>query len=244
MRGRSVYLRTRQTVWSTTILAMFALATVALLWPTPAWAHTRLVSTQPAADDTVDEPFETVLLVFSQAVSTEFAEVQVTDAAGNRVDEHPPVIDGERVEQAVATLEEHGEYTVEWRVVANDGHPLDGSFVFDYEGDLTAATEPEDDPRPEPDTQVTDPNLSTVPDDSTEPDEAIEPDGSEDLAGDGHDMADEEPETAAAPPAGGSGGGSLPLVLAALAIVLTAGAALYAVRAIRAWEPESPPQAG
>jgi methionine-rich copper-binding protein CopC len=240
-----VELSTRQTGWSITILAVFALATIALLWPSPAWAHTRLESTEPAADDTVDEPFETVLLVFSQAVSDEFAEVAVTDPAGNRLDEDTPVIDGARVEQAVAALEEQGEYTVEWRVVANDGHPLEGSFTFDYEGDLTAAVELEEDPVPEPDTPVTEPDPSTVPDETTAPDETTEPDDSEDLAGDERARtADEEPETAAAPPAGGSGGGSLPLLVAALAILLTSGAAVYAVRTIRGWEPESTPQPG
>jgi methionine-rich copper-binding protein CopC len=81
------------------VLAALMLGAAALLWPTPAWAHTRLQSSEPAADETVTEPFDTVLLVFSQAVSSDFAEVAVIDPSGNRIDDEAPIMDGARVEQ-------------------------------------------------------------------------------------------------------------------------------------------------
>jgi len=231
------------------VVVAFLLATVSLFWSSPAWAHTRLDATEPAADATVTEPFDSVVLIFSQAVSNEFAEVHVIDPADNRLDEEPPLMDGERVEQPLADLEEVGEYTVEWRVVANDGHPLEGTFSFVYDGELPEAATAADEPDPdasEPDPPQSEPEELLEPTDPTDGHEDEDTTAHEDDAAADDTVQDEE---LAAPPAaadGGSGpgGASLPLGIAGLLVVLTAGAAVYAMRAIRSWPPASDPQLG
>lgn len=236
--------RTRPTrigVTCRVLTAVFTLAAASLLWVAPAAAHTELSSSEPSADDTVTEPVHTVVLVFSQAVSPELAEVRVTDPDGNRLDDGAPMMEDERVEQALLGPEQIGEHTVEWRVIALDGHPVEGTFTFVYDGEQAAE---EAEPQAEPD----EPDAAATPTDpadgsageghapseehTTEPDDPEEH-GDEDAA----DMDDRE-EQAVAPPADDgarTSSANWPLGIAAIVIALTAGAAVHAVRTVRSW---------
>jgi copper resistance protein C len=120
----------------------------------PAAGHAALVGTDPPADATVAEPLDAVTLEFNEPV--ENARVQVADPAGNSVVDGDPVHDGERVIQPIQPPRETGEYSVAFRVTSADGHPIEGEFVFTYDGPLEAAhpelDEPEEpEPAPEPD---------------------------------------------------------------------------------------------
>jgi len=37
-------------------------------------------------------------------------------------------------------MTDQGDYTVSWRTVSADGHPIDGSYTFSYAGPILAAT--------------------------------------------------------------------------------------------------------
>lgn len=124
-------------------LLVATLTSVALLiLAAPATAHTRLVATEPEAGAAVEGELHAVVLHFNQAVNQTIAEVQVLAPDGTAVEEGPVVINQARVEQAVASLPATGDYTVAWRVVASDVHPLTGEFGFTYEGPITAAEPP------------------------------------------------------------------------------------------------------
>lgn len=240
-------------------------STSLLLWVSlPAWGHTRLESSEPAADDTVTEAFDAVLLVFNEAVSSEFAAVRVTDPAGDRVDVGPPEMAGERVEQPLGPVTEHGEYSVAWRVVAGDGHPLEGTFTFEYvpgsedvvesaDGEVEDTTAPgaEDSmasDAEDQDTMASDAEDHAAADLPTEDVDAAarrteaemsEEDGAEAEAPEetgAEDDAPEEGQDAAAAPPGPSAPGrsTWPLAVAAIVVCATAGALLDAVRAVRA----------
>ena len=108
-----------------------ALATL-LAGAAPAAAHAVLTATQPERGATVADSLDAVQLEFSEPVS--FAQVQVTGPQDTRVDDGTPVEGGTAVEQALAPVLEQGVYQVAFRVTSDDGHPVEGTFEFTYEG--------------------------------------------------------------------------------------------------------------
>ena len=95
----------------------------------PAAAHTQLIGTNPAANATLTASPSTVELTFNQNVQTTFAQVAVLDAAQGHLESGAPSVVGAVVSQPVAALPS-GAYTVSWRVVSADGHPVSGTYAF------------------------------------------------------------------------------------------------------------------
>ena len=115
-------------------LAGFALAAVALvLFAAPASAHATLESTTPEQGSEVTSAPSSVSLRFSEAVGIGARAVEVLDGAGRRVDDgaprHPDG-NGAVVEVAIPGSLPQGSYTVVWRVVSADSHPIAGTFSF------------------------------------------------------------------------------------------------------------------
>jgi hypothetical protein len=106
------------------VLALSLLALVAT-----ASAHTALVSASPAEGSTVTEQPGQVVLTFNEAVQGQFAQLAVADANGSSHQTGEPQASGATVTQAVGELPD-GIYTVSFRVVSADGHPVTGSYQF------------------------------------------------------------------------------------------------------------------
>lgn len=102
-----------------------ALASIA----TPAWAHASLVSSTPAAGERFGERPASVGLEFSEAMTTP-AYVVVTAPDGRRADEGEVRVEDRDVVVDLATGDLDGTYSVAFRVVSVDGHPVTGRFSF------------------------------------------------------------------------------------------------------------------
>lgn len=96
----------------------------------PALAHDELSSSNPPAGGTVETMPATVELIFSEVPSGLGAEVQILDDAGTNWAEGEPQIMNASAQQAVRAGAPAGEYTVNWRVVSSDSHPIEGTFAF------------------------------------------------------------------------------------------------------------------
>jgi copper resistance protein C len=95
----------------------------------PAWAHSRLLQSAPATSATVTAPVSEVTLTFNEHVHQQFSIVVVSGPGGvSYSDGHVQVVD-DVVHQKVYPLRS-GSYTVEWRVVSADTHPVQGTFGF------------------------------------------------------------------------------------------------------------------
>ena len=97
----------------------------------PASAHTELRSASPAKGSTVSSPTE-IVLTFNDPVR--LPQVVVTDAAGDRKVQGAARAVDNKVTQTVSDTLQPGTYTVGWRIVASDGHPLSGTYSFTVEG--------------------------------------------------------------------------------------------------------------
>ncbi|MFF0389802.1 FixH family protein [Kitasatospora sp. NPDC004615] len=100
---------------------------------TTASAHATLESTDPAQGSVVPTAPAAVTLRFSEGVSLSADSVRVLDPKGTAVDDgKPDHVDG-KAATARVTLRQglgNGTYTVAWRAVSEDSHPIGGAFTF------------------------------------------------------------------------------------------------------------------
>jgi len=126
------------------LAATLLAAVLVLLSPLSASAHDALVSSSPAADESVETvPAELTLTFSAKLIDGEGAtEVVVTDPDGASITEGTATVDGAIVTQPLQGSGPAGEYHVVWKVVSSDGHPTSGEYSFTVTvGDDGAATE-------------------------------------------------------------------------------------------------------
>jgi methionine-rich copper-binding protein CopC len=111
-------------------LLVLLLAALALLVASPAGAHDRLVGSTPADGATLVAVPTTVDLTYSDDILPTGVVVEVRDPAGANRAVGTPTVAGRRVSVAVDPAAPGGAYTVAWRVVSSDGHPIEGGFGF------------------------------------------------------------------------------------------------------------------
>ncbi|TKK83857.1 copper resistance protein CopC [Herbidospora galbida] len=116
---------------SSPIVAVLAVVAALLLPSAPAAAHTSLRSSDPAENTRVTA-LPRVTLEFSESVR--FPAVVLTGPDGERYENGKPRVDGRKVLQDVgpASALPSGAYTIAYRVVSRDGHPVEGEIPFTY----------------------------------------------------------------------------------------------------------------
>ena len=123
-----------------TLLAAF----LVLFSPLSASAHDALVSSSPAADESVETvPAELTLTFSAKLIDGEGAtEVVVTAPDGASITDGAATVEGAIVTQPLRGTGPAGEYHVIWKVVSSDGHPTSGEYSFTVTvGDDGASTE-------------------------------------------------------------------------------------------------------
>ncbi|MFJ8910859.1 copper resistance protein CopC [Amycolatopsis sp. NPDC102389] len=123
---------------------------MALAGAQPAMAHSVLVSSDPAKDSSFASAPAAVTLVFNEPLDRGFTELAVLGPDGtSHWEGGEPVVTGEKLSAPLRALGAAGVYTVKYRVVSADGHPVSGSvpFTLTTAGPGTAAA-----PKPRTDT--------------------------------------------------------------------------------------------
>jgi methionine-rich copper-binding protein CopC len=100
----------------------------------PASAHDELESSSPADGSAVSAGLIPIELTFAEAIMESpdgtGTAISVIGPDGNEfADSCIDGIDGGVITDSV-DLDKAGEYTVNWRTVSSDGHPVEGSFAF------------------------------------------------------------------------------------------------------------------
>ncbi len=112
-------------------LVVLALVGVALLLGAgTAFAHNVLVTSDPADGSSVATGPSRVTLTFDLPVQEGFAAITVIGPDGLRFQHGPAAVDSNVVSMAVNPLGPAGRYTIGYRVVSGDGHPVSGSVGF------------------------------------------------------------------------------------------------------------------
>ena len=97
----------------------------------PALAHTRLVSSSPAANATVSSP-RTITLTFNERVVPAFSKFELTMPAHDMAIPVETAVspDGKRIVGTVASPLMKGAYTITWTAAGADGHKMTGKVAF------------------------------------------------------------------------------------------------------------------
>ncbi|RAO07481.1 hypothetical protein MED15_00607 [Micromonospora noduli] len=110
--------------------AVLAVLVAVLIPGSPAWAHNSLRTATPARDATVPSTPTEVTLEFMQRLDPAFTTIVLTDAAKRKLPTGEPVVTGAKSTVQVTDALPNGTYTVAYRVVSVDGHPVQGSYPF------------------------------------------------------------------------------------------------------------------
>ncbi len=94
----------------------------------PATAHANLVESNPAGGSRIDTAPSEVTLTFSENVGNGF--VAVTAPSGRTVATSNVRTLDHVLSADVAASAERGRYTVAYRIVSADGHPISGEITF------------------------------------------------------------------------------------------------------------------
>ena len=137
--------------------------------------HASLLTSSPEDGAVLDVAPEDVRFTFSEELFAELIEVSVLDAAGDLVmateaEQTPPP--GTDVIVPWPSDLPPGEYSVAFRVVSADGHPVTGRITFSYAAVAESAEEPTAEPTTEPTPELFEETADPSPEEVTSADDA------------------------------------------------------------------------
>ena len=112
------------------VTACAAVCACLILGAAPVSAHAALIGTDPSDGARLDKAPTTVTLEFSEDVATP-AYVVITAPDGSRVKTGSVNVLDKTVTATMAPVDIKGTYSMSYRVVSADGHPVEGSTTFD-----------------------------------------------------------------------------------------------------------------
>ena len=113
------------------ITTLVALALVAVVGATAAWAHVGVASRSPRPGATVPKSLKTVKITFTGSIRR--GTLKVYNAAGTKVSNGTGGRDPRNIRRLVTSLKSGlraGRYTARWTCVAADGHAEHGYWRF------------------------------------------------------------------------------------------------------------------
>ncbi len=135
-----------RTAWIVGALLTIAVALLVRVNSTD--AHAEIERSEPAVNATVTEAPTTVVVYFSQEVSSDSTVLRVIDPSGQQVDLGDTTLDlydasRKRVTVSLAGGLAPGQYTVEWTSNSTeDGEIASGTFTFTLAGSATPSASP------------------------------------------------------------------------------------------------------
>lgn len=114
-------------------------AAAALIAGAPAaYAHDRLLSSDPAEGAVLNQAPTQAVLTFSADVEEVGTVVELQDDAGQAVAASTSTVQGADVTTALPGDLQGGDYTLVYRVTSSDGHPISGQVTFALSADTAA----------------------------------------------------------------------------------------------------------
>ncbi|MGH8879762.1 MAG: copper resistance CopC family protein [Stackebrandtia sp.] len=107
-------------------------AAALVLSVSPAYAHASLIDSDPSDGETLESAPDTVTLEFSEPLDAPSTHLGLVGPDGTEVPTGTPQVLDNAATLAVS-LPDPGTYTVSYRLVSQDGHPIDGSISFTTE---------------------------------------------------------------------------------------------------------------
>jgi len=101
----------------------------------PAFAHDELIGSNPKDGSSIPVAPTRITLYFEEPPAAGPTALTVAGPAGDSAVAGPPVISGSTVYAPLDAVTKSGHYTITFRIMSDDGHPVSGTLGFT----LTAA---------------------------------------------------------------------------------------------------------
>lgn len=112
------------------LLAAVLFASLALMFGSvPAQAHDQLIGSNPKQGAKLDKQPEWIELEYSGEIQDIGTEIRV-ERDGEDYSAGEITVEGRTVKSALPDDLKPGDYTIAWRVVSQDGHPISGKVEF------------------------------------------------------------------------------------------------------------------
>ncbi|MGH3724675.1 MAG: copper resistance CopC family protein [Mycobacterium sp.] len=114
----------------------FIVLALGLALPGVASAHAVKVSSDPAENAVLSGPPAQVSATFNEPLQKRFSAMTIIgpDGKSDQWQTGDPVISGAMISVGMKPGAPAGKYTVNYRVISEDGHPVDGSWPFTING--------------------------------------------------------------------------------------------------------------
>ncbi|MCU4965074.1 copper resistance CopC family protein, partial [Bacillus paranthracis] len=113
---------------------LFIVCVLIILIPKSASAHAYVVKSNPTENETLKKAPSVVKIEFDEDIQiSSFNTLYVRDTSGKRVDLKDAHIDKKNKKLLEAGLKENlknGLYSIQWKVISADGHPIQGVIPF------------------------------------------------------------------------------------------------------------------
>nr|WP_272902508.1 copper resistance CopC family protein [Brevibacterium daeguense] len=114
-----------------------------LMFAPAALAHDQLIASNPEDGSELEQQPDWLELEFSGEIQEMGAEIQVMENGERDVSAGEIAVEGATLTSALPDDLAPAEYSVIWRVVSSDGHPISGEFTFTLKDDSGAGGEVE-----------------------------------------------------------------------------------------------------
>ncbi|WP_280262992.1 copper resistance CopC family protein [Nocardia wallacei] len=109
----------------------------------PAGAHVALSGSDPADGARIEVLPARVSLTFNEEIQPSFAVLTVVAPDGAHLEQGGPAPEGRTLSTTIDAAGAAGRYTVAFRVISADGHPIQGTYNFELTRSATGAPSPE-----------------------------------------------------------------------------------------------------
>lgn len=95
-------------------------------------AHAYLKQSNPSVNTELETSPKNISLVFSEPIQPAFHHIEIFGEDGN-AELHESFIPEDDETKLIAKLKQDlgkGTYTIKWRVISSDGHPIEGTIPF------------------------------------------------------------------------------------------------------------------
>lgn len=153
------------------LVLIFALL---LLLPNTAMAHSKLQSSTPVADSTLDAVPGQIEMTFNTEIES-LSNFKLFNAAGEQVETGKATVSDDTMTGSLPPDLTNGVYTVKWTIIGSDSHSVEGEFSF-------TVNAPELSPSPSPEASPSPSEVSAEPSPTPEPAVSAEPEQAEDVS--------------------------------------------------------------
>jgi methionine-rich copper-binding protein CopC len=100
-----------------------------MLLPTTVFAHSGLESSTPKDKENITNPLKEIVLTFNTNLE-QLSTFTILDKQSQQVNVDTMAVEGKTIKGTFNTPLPNGDYTVNWKIVGEDGHAIEQSFTF------------------------------------------------------------------------------------------------------------------